>query len=80
MASLSETYLKEKQNKEAGLSFRETDSVLQYLHKILGYKISLPNLSYNLNNDNQSGPSCSKLTTSLFNDSLKFTSSDTQIR
>ena len=27
----------------------------------------------------QSGPSCSKLTTSLFNDSLKFTSSDTQI-
>ena len=27
----------------------------------------------------QSGPSCSKLTTSLVNDSLKFTSSDTQI-
>ena len=26
-----------------------------------------------------SGPSCSKLTTSLVNDSLKFTSSDTQI-
>ena len=25
------------------------------------------------------GPSCSKLTTSLVNDSLKFTSSDTQI-
>ena len=28
---------------------------------------------------NQSGPSCSKLTTSLVNDSFKFTSSDTQI-
>ena len=28
----------------------------------------------------QSGPSCSKLTTSLVNDSLKFTASDTQIR
>ena len=28
----------------------------------------------------RSGPSCSKLTTSLVNDSLKFTSSDTQIR
>ena len=28
---------------------------------------------------NISGPSCSKLTTSLVNDSLKFTSSDTQI-
>ena len=28
----------------------------------------------------QSGPGCSKLTTSLVNDSLKFTSSDTQIR
>ena len=27
----------------------------------------------------QSGPSCSKLTTSLVNDSLKFTSSDTQV-
>ena len=27
----------------------------------------------------QSGPSCSKLTTSLVNDSLKFVSSDTQI-
>ena len=27
----------------------------------------------------RSGPSCSKLTTSLVNDSLKFTSSDTQI-
>ena len=27
----------------------------------------------------QTGPSCSKLTTSLVNDSLKFTSSDTQI-
>ena len=27
----------------------------------------------------QPGPSCSKLTTSLVNDSLKFTSSDTQI-
>ena len=27
----------------------------------------------------QSGPSCSKLTMSLVNDSLKFTSSDTQI-
>ena len=27
----------------------------------------------------ESGPSCSKLTTSLVNDSLKFTSSDTQI-
>ena len=27
----------------------------------------------------QSGPSCSKLTMSLANDSLKFTSSDTQI-
>ena len=27
----------------------------------------------------KSGPSCSKLTTSLVNDSLKFTSSDTQI-
>ena len=26
------------------------------------------------------GPSCSKLTMSLVNDSLKFTSSDTQIR
>ena len=29
--------------------------------------------------DIKSGPSCSKLTTSLVNDSLKFTSSDTQI-
>ena len=29
--------------------------------------------------DHQSGPSCSKLTTSLVKDSLKFTSSDTQI-
>ena len=28
----------------------------------------------------KSGPSCSKLTMSLVNDSLKFTSSDTQIR
>ena len=28
----------------------------------------------------QTGPSCSKLTMSLVNDSLKFTSSDTQIR
>ena len=28
---------------------------------------------------NYSGPSCSKLTMSLVNDSLKFTSSDTQI-
>ena len=27
----------------------------------------------------QAGPSCSKLTTSLVNNSLKFTSSDTQI-
>ena len=27
----------------------------------------------------KTGPSCSKLTTSLVNDSLKFTSSDTQI-
>ena len=27
----------------------------------------------------KSGPSCSKLTTSLVNDSLKFTSSDTQM-
>ena len=27
----------------------------------------------------KSGPGCSKLTTSLVNDSLKFTSSDTQI-
>ena len=27
----------------------------------------------------QAGPSCSKLTTSLVNDSLKFVSSDTQI-
>ena len=31
-------------------------------------------------NGKQSGPSCSKLTMSLVNDSLKFTSSDTQIR
>ena len=30
--------------------------------------------------DWQPGPSCSKLTTSLVNNSLKFTSSDTQIR
>ena len=29
--------------------------------------------------DSRSGPSCSKLTMSLVNDSLKFTSSDTQI-
>ena len=29
--------------------------------------------------ENNSGPSCSKLTTSLVKDSLKFTSSDTQI-
>ena len=28
---------------------------------------------------NKAGPSCPKLTTSLVNDSLKFTSSDTQI-
>ena len=31
------------------------------------------------NNKNKSGPSCSKLTMSLVNDSLKFTSSDMQI-
>ena len=29
--------------------------------------------------NNSTGPSCSKLTMSLVNDSLKFTSSDTQI-
>ena len=32
-----------------------------------------------LSDKEQSGPSCSKLTMSLVNDSLKFTSSDTQI-
>ena len=32
-----------------------------------------------ISNANRPGPSCSKLTTSLVNDSLKFTSSDTQI-
>ena len=36
-------------------------------HLIKGYLCVIP------------GPSCSKLTTSLVNDSLKFTSSDTQI-
>ena len=38
----------------------------------------LPALSSDLLR-NKSGPSCSKLTMSLVNDSLKFTSSDTQI-
>ena len=33
----------------------------------------------NLHDMSKPGPSCSKLTTSLVNDSLKFTSSDTQI-
>ena len=33
-----------------------------------------------LSNIMQSGPSCSKLTMSLVNDPLKFTSSDTQIQ
>ena len=36
-------------------------------------------LIWSSGNHYQAGPSCSKLTTSLVNDSLKFTSSDTQI-
>ena len=37
-------------------------------------------LKHSQNDIQQTGPSCSKLTMSLVNDSLKFTSSDTQIR
>ena len=42
----------------------------------------LNNIYYFFSNDDvleHTGPGCSKLTTSLVNDSLKFTSSDTQI-
>ena len=45
-----------------------------FLHENIccGYSLEVPHLG-------TSGPSCSKLTTLLVNDSLKFTSSDTQI-
>ena len=43
-------------------------------------KVMWPSCNSNIQPlDLQTGPSCSKLTTSLVNDSLKFTSSDTQI-
>ena len=43
------------------------------------YKQDISGFSRTWINHNVSGPSCSKLTMSLVNDSLKFTSSDMQI-
>ena len=52
-------------------------------HKIDDHKDKISNVQTDRHrpkiNEMQSGPSCSKLTTSLVNASLKFTSSDTQI-
>ena len=42
-------------------------------------RLPCTNRSQRVKAEIQTGPSCSKLTTSLVNDSLKFTSSDTQI-
>ena len=51
----------------------QSDLLLTVLWNLPAMYSRDPNQSY------WSGPSCSKLTTSLVNDSLKFTSSDTQI-
>ena len=46
---------------------------------IVYYCIAYPSFKVKENSVQPSGPSCSKLMTSLVNDSLKFISSDTQI-
>ena len=51
-------------------------SVSDHINELTNKVPNIPKLSKLY----RSGPSCSKLTTSLVNDSLKFTSGDTQIR
>ena len=62
-----------------GIDFVADKKTLGFLDPIcmgIGEKTFCPRIK---SRTSLSGPSCSKLTTSLVNDSLKFTSSDTQI-
>ena len=49
------------------------------ISKIVNVNGEDANLTAEIKDSCSPGPSCSKLTSSLVNDSLKFTSSDTQI-
>ena len=68
------TYLHTKKNKKQLNGKVKTIYPLAYKYP-LEYNYKLTDLKHY-----QPGPSCSKLTMSLVNDSLKFTLSDTQIR
>ena len=48
-------------------------------HELLNPTLIIELFAFHYRIDKRSRPSCSKLTTSLVNDSLKFTSSDRQI-